>query len=94
MDGLICATDRMALGAVQCLRDRGIDVPNQVLVAGHGDSLLARILQPPLLTVHYSYEKSGALACEMLLDRIRGKDAEIKEIKLGYTIVNDDVKKS
>ena len=87
IDGLICATDRMAAGAVQCLRDRGIGVPNQIRVAGHGDSLLARVLQPPLLTVHYFYEKCGAMACEMLLGRIEGKDTEIREIKLGYEIV-------
>ena len=87
IDGLICATDRMAAGAVQCLRDRGIGVPDQIRVAGHGDSLLARVLQPPLLTVHYFYEKCGAMACEMLLGRIEGKDTEIREIKLGYEIV-------
>lgn len=88
-DGLICATDRMAAGAVQCLRDRGIRIPDQVLVAGHGDSLLAKVIQPPLLTVHYSYEKCGSMAVRMLMDMVDGKETEVEEIKLGFSIVDN-----
>ena len=87
LDGLICATDTMAVGSVQYLREHGIPVPVRILVAGHGDSEMARMTEPPLLTVHYSYEKCGKTAVEMLVELLGQGEAAIREVKLGYSIV-------
>ena len=87
LDGILCATDTMAAGAMQYLREHQIRVPEEILVAGHGDSEMARVTDPPLLTVHYSYEKSGELAARMLLDVLADRETAVKEMKLGYYIV-------
>ncbi len=87
LDGLICATDAMAVGAMQYLREHGINVPERILVAGHGDSELARVTVPPLVTVHYFYEKSGELAVSMLMNQLRHEEDAVKEVKLGYHLV-------
>lgn len=88
LDGLICATDAMAVGAMQYLREQGIHVPEQMLVAGHGDSELARVTMPPLVTVHYFYEKSGGLAVTMLMSLLRHEESAVREVKLGYRLVD------
>lgn len=88
LDGLICATDTMAVGAVRCLKERGIQIPEQVLVAGHGDSTVARVTEPPLVTVHYFYEKSGELAARILLESLSGEETAAREVKLGYSVVD------
>ena len=90
MDGIVCATDTMAAGAVKYLRDRGIKVPEQVMVAGQGDSDLAGVMDPPLPTVHYSYEKSGELAAQMLMEILRQGETDLKEIKLGYYLAGEE----
>ena len=87
LDGLICATDAMASGAMQYLQEHQIHVPEQILVAGQGDSDMARVTAPPLITVHYAYEKSGELAAQMLMETIGKKEAAVKEVKLGYYLV-------
>lgn len=89
LDGLICATDTMAAGAAQCLRERGIKVPEQILLGGQGDSAMARVAIPSLITLHFSYEKSGEIAVHMLLEALAEKETEqaSKETKLGYHIV-------
>ena len=87
MDGLICATDIMAAGAVQYLREQGIKMPEQILVADQDDSELAKVTDPPLITVRYSHEKSGELAVQMLMDLLGDGEAALKEVKLGYYIV-------
>lgn len=90
LDGIICASDEMAIGAVNYLREKGIQVPEQVMVAGHGDSALARVIVPPLPTVHYFYEKSGEIAVRMLLENLDGKeDQTVQEVKLGYYITEN-----
>lgn len=91
LDGLICATDSMAAGAVQYLREKGIKVPGEILVAGQGDSDMAKVVDPPLVTVHYSYEKSGELAVRMLMEILEEKDTAVREVKLGYHIVDKAV---
>jgi len=88
LDGLLCATDTMAAGAMQYLLEHHIDVPGKMLVAGHGDSDMARVTAPPLFTVHYFYEKSGELAVQMLMGLLRHEEGAVKEVKLGYQIVD------
>ena len=88
LDAVICATDAMAGGGMRYLKEGGVRVPSQVLVAGHDDSDLARVTSPPLLTVHYSYEKSGELAVKMLMEMLEGQEAFVKEMMLGYSIVD------
>ena len=48
LDGLICATDTMAAGAMQYLKEQGISVPEQILVTGQGDSEIAKVMEPIL----------------------------------------------
>ena len=79
----------MAVGVVQYLMEHDIKVPEQILVAGQGDSDMARVMDPPLITVHYSYEKSGEIAVQMLMELLRGGDEAVKEVKLGYHIVGE-----
>ena len=57
------------------------------MVAGQGDSDSARVTVPPLITVHYSYERSGELAVRMLMEILGQKEAAAREVKLGYRIV-------
>lgn len=87
LDGIVCATDTMAAGAMQYLREHGIAVPEQICVVGQGDSEMARVTTPSLVTVHYSYEKSGEMAVQMLLEVLHRGETDLKEIKLGYSIV-------
>lgn len=87
LDGLVCATDTMAAGAMQYLGEQKIEVPRQIVVAGQGDSDMARVTAPPLITVHYSYERCGEIAVQMLLELLEKGEAAMKEVKLGYYIV-------
>lgn len=88
LDGIICATDTMAAGAVRYLREHGKKVPEEIIVAGHGDSEIARVMTPPIPTVHFSYEKSGEMAARMLIERMGQGEAAIQEVKIGYFLAN------
>jgi len=88
LDGLICATDAMALGAMQYFQEHNIAVPEAVLVAGHGGSEITRIAVPALITARYFYEKSGELAVRSLMELLRREESAVKEVKLGYEIID------
>ena len=89
-NGIVCATDYIAVGAMKYLAEHGIRVPEEVMVAGHGDSDMSQVTTPGLTTVHFAYEKNGILAARMILDMISGKEQDIKEMKLDYSLIVRD----
>lgn len=88
LDGVICATDRLAVGALQAIRTSGRNVPEDIGVAGVGDSWVDPVTDPPLATVHLYYEQCGRAAAAMLLEQIESEgDAVPRQLKLEYTII-------
>lgn len=90
IDTLFCATDHIAIGAMNYLERIGKHIPGDVQVAGVGDSQIASICRPTLTTVHNYYKTSGEEAARLLLSCIGSKESVRKEIKMGYTIMNRD----
>ena len=72
-DALFAANDNMALGALQALRKAGLQVPEQVAVAGFDDIPLARHVG--LTTVRVHIADLGEQALTALIDSIEGSGA-------------------
>ena len=90
LDAMICATDNMAVGALQYLRRQGIKVPEQMLITGHGASGISEVTTPSITTIRFFYEESGANAASLMLELLEKPDTPAKEIKLGYTILENE----
>lgn len=71
-DGLVCASDVIAYGAMAALNDAGIKVPQQVNVCGFDDVALARTLNPPLTTIRQDMELGAEFMVRMLFERMAG----------------------
>jgi DNA-binding LacI/PurR family transcriptional regulator len=69
---LFAYNDLSAIGALRALRDSGLRVPEDVSVVGFDDIYSAAFQIPSLTTVRQPLDKMGALAGEVLLERIRG----------------------
>lgn len=73
LDGVFVASDLMATGAMNVLRDSGRAIPDDVAVIGFDDSMLAPATVPPLTTVHQPVEELGQRMAELLLAQLRGE---------------------
>lgn len=73
LDAIVCANDRMAIGALEALQMRGISVPGDIALTGFGDVREAHSLGVPLTTVRQSSYELGKQAVELLLRRIAGE---------------------
>ena len=73
LDGVICATDIIAHGAISALKRAGRRIPEDVSIAGVGDNWADLISSPTLTTVHLHHRRCGMLAARMLLNLI-GED--------------------
>ena len=82
---VMCGNDVLAAGALSRAHAMGLHVPEDVSITGFDDIELARILQPPLTTVHVPHRNMGATAAQDLIDMVEGRSAgEMK--KLDVTI--------
>lgn len=55
VDAVVCATDRIAFGAMEALRAAGREIPRDVSVVGMGDSWACEMAAPQLTTAHFYY---------------------------------------
>jgi DNA-binding LacI/PurR family transcriptional regulator/biotin operon repressor len=69
-DAIVCASDRIAIGAMQWLHHNGFRVPKDVAVTGFDNITDSEFTIPPLTTVHVHKELIGALAAERAIRRI------------------------
>jgi LacI family transcriptional regulator len=74
---IFCANDRMAVGAYQALKERGLRIPDDVSVLGFDDMELAEHLRPALSTLALPHYEMGRWACERLLSEQREPVCEL-----------------
>lgn len=84
VDGIVCATDSIAVGAMKYLREQG---KRDVKIAGFGDSKISKVVDPELTTVHFYYMTSGEEAAKLILERIENPNAAVKQLQIGYEII-------
>lgn len=69
---LVCANDRLAVGAIAALRRRGLECPDHVSVTGYNDMPLADRLSPALTTVRVRHQTGGLESAGLLVEMMRG----------------------
>ena len=76
-DAIFLSSDLLAPGACRALRDRGIRVPEDILIAGCDNMEIGSYFYPSLTTVDLNAFQIGVDAAQQMLDRIRtGKEPE------------------
>lgn len=71
IDGIVCANDLIAAGALLALSKKGLRVPDDVKVTGIDNISISPYLNPPLTTVDLRGYEVGTGCAEMLISRIR-----------------------
>lgn len=80
---LFACNNFLAIGALQTLHQAGINVPQDMSVAGFDDLPTAMVVSPFLTAVAQPAYEMGQRATQLLLDRLgEGKNAPIQEIIL------------
>jgi LacI family gluconate utilization system Gnt-I transcriptional repressor len=87
VDALFFTSDVFAVGALLASRELGIEVPQQMGIAGFHDLEIGRVVSPSLTTVHVPATEIGRKAGAILLERLAGRPVEPRRFDLGFTIV-------
>ena len=84
-DGVVAASDQLALGAMRALHLAGRRVPQDVSVVGYDDIPFARFSSPALSTIAQDVGKAGRLLVNKLLTARRG--SEIRSERLPTDLI-------
>lgn len=84
-DGLVCASDRSALNALQVAREFGLAVPEDLAIIGIGNTSYAELSDPPLTSVGIpKLDFTPVIAA--LFERIENPQLEGRELSLSWEL--------
>jgi len=75
-DGLVAASDVVAMSALRAVVEAGLRVPADVAIVGFDDVTMAAHTTPPLTTVRQDVARGAALMVEHLFRRLGGEATE------------------
>ena len=69
-DALICVNDFVAIHVMTALKQMGLSIPEQIMVAGFDGTAQSAVVEPSLTTVQIPGAEVGRVAADVLLNRI------------------------
>lgn len=70
VEGVFCASDLIALGAIKAIKEKGFLIPKDIKVIGFDDIYMAAYMEPSLTTVRQPIYDIGKKAAGLLIDAI------------------------
>jgi LacI family transcriptional regulator len=86
---IFAGNDKMAVGALHQLSRMNVRVPQDVSIVGFDDLAHSAFVNPALTTVHLPLYQVGMLACERMIERIRGRVERVTETLSTHLVVRD-----
>jgi len=74
VNGIICGSDIIAIGAIRELIRLGIDIPGKVSVFGYDDTPICEYFNPPISSIKRDLKNYSTYIVERLYDLIRTKN--------------------
>jgi DNA-binding LacI/PurR family transcriptional regulator len=87
VDGIVVASDLMALGAMRVLSASGRRVPDDIAVTGYDDLGVAERTDPPLTTLSNPISEMAAEAARLLLAQLDGSSTSPRRVVFAPTLV-------
>jgi len=72
---LVAANDQIALGAMEALWEKGIDIPRQVSVIGFDNMPESEFFRPPLTTVNHDFDLLSTTSLQLVTQAISDPQA-------------------
>ena len=91
---IFASNDLMAFGAMDAIREQGMDIPNDISIVGYDDIPEASITHPKLTTVRQPLAQMGRVAVRLLLERIENPAHGPQRVTLAtHLVVRDSCRK-
>lgn len=95
IDGIVCYNDQIAFEVMNTLEKYQLKVPDDISVTGYDNSVLAENGRVKLTTIAHPQEQLGAMAAELLLEKLNGipdEDSKVERILKPVLVIRDSCK--
>ena len=86
-DSIVCASDEIAIGAINGLRERGYKVPDDVSVIGFNNNSVSSYFYPRITTISQPSYDMGSVAMRMLIKLLNKKELDQGHYVLDYKLI-------
>lgn len=76
IDGILCATDRLAVGAILGAREAGKRIPEDICITGFDDGPIASVFRPGITSVRQDGNAMARKASDILITLLNGGEPE------------------
>ncbi|MBB6672446.1 LacI family DNA-binding transcriptional regulator [Cohnella nanjingensis] len=83
---VFAVSDDMAVGAINCIRDQGLRVPEDISVMGFDGSQLTELVRPALTSMEQPIQEMGQVTMNVLLQQIAGESEQAGDVVLAHRI--------
>lgn len=87
-----CASDLMALGAIEALKDMGLSVPDDISIVGYDDIPISSYCSPKLTTVWQDKYGMGYQAAQLIIDMLEGKEVGHKTVLNSFLKIRESTR--
>jgi LacI family transcriptional regulator len=87
---IFASNDLSAFGAMEAIRDRGLDIPNDISIVGFDDMPQASLVYPRLTTVRQPLDQMGRVAARMLIEEIEHPRHTPRRVTLSTSLIIRD----
>ncbi|MBO9600486.1 MAG: substrate-binding domain-containing protein, partial [Cohnella sp.] len=84
---IFAATDEMAIGAIHCIQDSGLNVPEDVSVISVDNSRISSMVRPLLTTVAQPMYDIGAVSMRLLTKLMKKETVENAKVTLPHELI-------
>jgi DNA-binding LacI/PurR family transcriptional regulator len=84
---VFAANDRMAIGAMRAIYDRGLSIPSDLSIIGLDDIEIAAFTNPPLTTIGQPIIRMALTAVEILIRILSGEDMPHTKVLLQPSLI-------
>lgn len=84
---IFSATDEMAIGAIHCIQDSGLSVPDEVSVISVDNSRISSMVRPLLTTVAQPMYDIGAVSMRLLTKLMKKETVENAKVTLPHELI-------
>ncbi len=76
IDAIFTASDNLAFGAIERIKQSGLSIPEDIAVVGFDDLKVGAVVEPKLTTVSKPAYRMGLMGIRLLLDLIDGENSD------------------
>ena len=86
-EAIFCGSDAMAVGAMQAIKKKGLNVGSDIAIIGYGDFPVASYVSPALTTLKQPLNDAGEKVTQMLLQLLENPEQTPEHVLLPLTLV-------